>query len=41
MLVRQAKSLARGVGKFRAAFAVRLGRAGHFRNAFADQECAR
>jgi hypothetical protein len=37
MLLRQAKPLGRLLGKFSAAFAVRLGRARHFRNAFPDQ----
>ena len=37
MLVRQAERLARGVHEFRAAFAVRLGGAGDFRDAFPDQ----
>ncbi len=37
MLLRQAERLARGIDELRAAFAVRLRRAGDFRDAFADQ----
>ena len=37
MLVRQAQPLARLLGKFGAAFSVRLGCARHFGNAFPDQ----
>ncbi len=37
MLVRQAKSFARRIGKFGAGFTMRLGRSRHFRNAFPDQ----
>ena len=37
MLLRQPEPFARRLGVFRAAFAVRLGCSGHFRNAFPDQ----
>ena len=37
MFVGQTERLARGIDEFRAAFAVRLGCAGDFGNAFADQ----
>ena len=37
MLLRQPEPFARRLGEFRATFAVRLGCAGHFRDAFSDQ----